>query len=230
MHLPKLPRARRDDLLTTNLDDEVVVYDPERKQAHSLNRVAVAVWHHSDGTQTIEDLQRLASDEIGTPVPPEAVWLALRKLERAHLLLDKVGGSPLTRREMLGKSARYGAMAMATPLIASALVPVAAAAVSPACTGQVCFEFTGGCNSRADCFCWTRFDLGGLCTPDFFCNDPDHPTCGPGNSCPGGSVCVINTCCGEGKCVPLSLECVPGVVSQPLTVSVGQTSAAGRRG
>jgi hypothetical protein len=125
-----LPRARRDDLLTTELDDEVVVYDPERKQAHCLNRTAVAVWHHCDGANGIADLQQLVSDEIGVPLDERGLWLALRKLERAHLLVDKLEPDGITRRLMLGKTGRFAGAALAVPILVSVLVPTAAAAAS----------------------------------------------------------------------------------------------------
>jgi hypothetical protein len=162
-----LPSARRDDLLTTKLDDEVVVYDPERKQAHSLNRVALAVWNHSDGAKTIEELQRAASEEVGVPVDQGAIWVALSKLEKANLLLGKVStAGAMTRRDMLGKAGRYGAMAVATPLIASALVPMAAAAAS-ACVGTTPPGTAGGhCSSgTATCQCVNRMTPSGPAAP-----------------------------------------------------------------
>jgi hypothetical protein len=125
-----LPRARRDDLLTTELDDEVVVYDPNRKQAHCLNKIAVAVWRRSDGSNSLSDLQRLVSQDVGAPVGKGGISLALRKLERAHLLVYGVEGDDLTRRQMLGKASRLAGATLAVPIVVSALVPTAAAAAS----------------------------------------------------------------------------------------------------
>src|SRR5205807_232216 len=131
----KSPQARKDNLLTAELEDEVVVYDPERKQAHSLNRTALAVWNHSDGQTSLSDLKERVSAEVGTPVSEAAVLLALRKLERAHLLAEKLGAiEPMTRRQVLGKAGRFGAAAMiATPVVLSTAVPGAAAGICSAC-------------------------------------------------------------------------------------------------
>lgn len=201
------PRARRDDLLTTNLEDEVVVYDPERKQAHSLNRVAVSVWKHSDGTKTIEDLQRLVSDDMGFPIDKESVALALRKLEKAHLLLEMVASSnPMTRREMLGKAGKLGATAMATPLIVSALVPIAAAATSPSCA--VACSTCGSiphCGPSGTCLCTTSISTGAcLCGENFVCGTT--ATCASDEDCTeaGFLFCQADQsgCCGAGVCVP----------------------------
>jgi coenzyme PQQ synthesis protein D (PqqD) len=132
------PKARR-DLLATSLEEEVVVYDPERQLAHSLNRTALAVWNRCNGHNSVTDLRRLVGAELGLPIDEGAVWLALRRLESAHLLvgtIDRAEG--VSRREMLRKAGRVGMAAVATPVVASVLVPVAAAAASgpsglPAC-------------------------------------------------------------------------------------------------
>jgi hypothetical protein len=76
-------------------------------------------------------LQRRVSLDVGAPVSEAAVWLALRKLERAHLLAERIGSSDaMTRRELLGQAGRFGAAAVAAPIVISALVPVSAAALS----------------------------------------------------------------------------------------------------
>jgi hypothetical protein len=127
------PRARTNELLRTDLADEVVIYDPDSKRAHSLNRLAAAVWKNCDGNNTLADLGQLVSAEIGSPIGETAIWAALRQLEHADLLaqrLDDVGGKTLGRREMLRKAGQIGAAAAITPVVASILVPTAAAAAS----------------------------------------------------------------------------------------------------
>lgn len=191
-----LPRARRGDLLTTKLDDEVVVYDPESKQAHSLNRLAVAVWNHSDGARTVEELQGVVSNEIGVAVDQAAIVGALRKLEKAHLVLDKVAATgPITRRQMLTRTGKFGAVAMATPLIASAFVPMAAAAASPG----TCTTGVPGCGSSPvcgnDCFCFESDAPTAVCFNDYFCSTA--VACSSSGDCPANFFCTTNTCCGS---------------------------------
>ncbi len=219
------PRARRDDLLTTKLDDEVVVYDPESKRAHSLNRLAVTVWNHADGSKSVDELRQAVSAEIGTPIDTTAVVSAIRKLERAHLLLNKVAAvGPMTRREMLTKSGKFGAAAMAVPLVASAFVPVAAAAASvvihPECSGSACGSFTPCSSSNPDCVCVA---LGGPAGPGGICV-PGSTSCGglvgcnaTDLSCPTGSVCGINTCCGTPVCLPAGLTAACPTTAAPIT-------------
>ena len=52
------PLARTTDLVTEELDDELLVYDEQRDVACSLNRSAALVWRHSNGKRTVADLVR----------------------------------------------------------------------------------------------------------------------------------------------------------------------------
>ena len=48
-----VPKARHNKLVIQELEDEVLVYDLERNQAHCLNRTAALIWEHCDGKQTV---------------------------------------------------------------------------------------------------------------------------------------------------------------------------------
>jgi hypothetical protein len=199
------PRKRRDDVLTTKLDDEVVIYDPETKQAHTLNRVAVSVWNHSEEASTVEDLREKVSEDIGASIEAAAILTALRRLERANLLVGKISSSgPMTRRDLLVKGGKLGAAAAVTPLIASALVPIAAAAASPTCSqAGSCGNFQDHICAHAPngttCYCWQTAEGGTFCGGDFFC--PPVSNCNVSGDCPG-TACVVNTCCGIPACSP----------------------------
>lgn len=129
----KLPQARL-DVLRTDLEGEVVLYDPDRHQAHSLNRAALAIWNHCDGHNTVASLERLVSDELGVPLEESAIRLGLQELERTHLLIQNFEDDDtkrLNRRAALKRAGRRLAVAaLASPVIMSALVPKPAAAVS----------------------------------------------------------------------------------------------------
>jgi hypothetical protein len=197
----KKPQARRSDVLTANLDDEVVVYDPERKKAHTLNRLALEVWNHADGTKSIADLQQLVSGALHTRVDRAVVLLALQKLEGAHLLVKKLDtASRLTRREILAKG---GKSALVTPLVVSALVPVAAAAQSPklCLTGTPCYpDVCATAPNGTICYCLETTEGVGDCGGNYTCTIP----CTSSLDCPTGWTCRINTCCGgsNGFCGP----------------------------
>jgi hypothetical protein len=128
------PQDRTSELLKTDLGEEVVIYDPESKRAHSLNHLAVSVWNHFDAQKSIPELTRVVSADVGRPIDASTIEDALRQLEQAQLLtrrVQEVGGKTLGRREMLRKAGQVGAAAVATPIVASILVPTAAAAASP---------------------------------------------------------------------------------------------------
>jgi hypothetical protein len=123
-----LPRARQDGLLEEAVGEELLLYDRESHTAHCLSPVAACVWRHCNGERDLAELAQLA----GTS--ENLVADVLREL-REKDLLD--AGPPLiqssipgeSRREAIGRVARYGAAA-ATPFIVSAAVATPAMASS----------------------------------------------------------------------------------------------------
>jgi hypothetical protein len=188
----------RRDLLATSLEDEVVVYDPRYNQAHSLNGVAVAVWKHAEAGVKLELLQSLVSDELGIPISKAAVQSALRQLEQAHLLTESATGieGSFSRREVLRKAGQYGAAAVvATPIIASALIPVAAAATS-VCVGPRP-PSTAGATCGPSCQCLVTLTQSGpgptACVEIIFNTVVLCGTPVPGQpfiQCPTGTICI----------------------------------------
>jgi hypothetical protein len=134
------PRSRTSDLVVKELGEELLVYDLTRQKAHSLNRVAAAVWRACDGTRGVAALQ-VAAGESGQAVPAEAVRYALQVLGRARLLEGPIEEGRLTRREVM---ARLGTAA-ALPLVTTIITPTAAQAVS------CLIENQGPCTTAAQC-------------------------------------------------------------------------------
>jgi len=139
------PQARTSDLVVKEVAEELLVYDLARQRAHSLNRVAAAVWRACDGTRGVAALG-VAAGESGQAVPVEAVQYALQVLGRARLLEGPVDEGGLTRRQVM---ARLGtAAAVALPLVTTIIAPTAAQAQSPAACLQ---ENEGPCTSVSQC-------------------------------------------------------------------------------
>ena len=148
------PQARTSELVVKRVGEEVLVYDLARHRAHSLNRVAAAVWRACDGTRGVSALGVAAARESGQAVPADSVRYALQVLGRARLLEGPVEEGGLTRREVM---ARLGtAAAVALPIVTTIVAPTAAQAVSckninQACTtteeccGTGCGPATAGC-------------------------------------------------------------------------------------
>src|SRR5262245_19716845 len=103
MHQP-VPRARSERLIVEELEDELLVYDLDRHRAHSLNPSAALVWRHCDGRASVAEVATLLEQQLGLPRDEEVVWLALRRLQSAHLLHDRLAeesGAQPSRRTLV---------------------------------------------------------------------------------------------------------------------------------
>ena len=119
-----IPRARTERLLIQAVGGELVVYDLERQEAHSLNQTAALVFQHCDGRTSLAQLANLLHQELDLPVDEGLVVTALNQLERAHLLQDAAG---LTAGQ---KVALAGAVALLVPVVHTLIAPSPAAAYS----------------------------------------------------------------------------------------------------
>jgi hypothetical protein len=167
-----VPQARVEGLVIQELTDEVLVYDLDRHRAHSLNRTAALVWRHCDGRTTVAQMAALLEQELAAPAGEEAIWIALQRLARAHLLaerapvLGRTTGS--SRRALLRGLAMMGGLAVITSIVAPEAH--AAGSLSAPCTKNKdcfsnhccnCVDGTTGCvsdcgsggGSRCDVFC-----------------------------------------------------------------------------
>ena len=134
------PSARTERLVVETVEDEVLVYDLDRDEAHSLDRAAAAVWRACDGRRDVAELASVVGAELGKPPSQELIWSALGRLEECHLLAGEAGcpmpGPDLSRRQALVRIGATGAAAgLALPVIKSIVAPDPAAAGSVACSG-----------------------------------------------------------------------------------------------
>ena len=156
----RVPKARKDQLIVQQANDETLVYDLRSDKAHCLNLTAAAVWKSCDGKTTVADMVRQLGGELGGPVDEEVIWLALTQLEKFNLLDEKLT-KPVTvvgmsRREL---AKRLGTAAViALPLVISIVAPTAAHALT--CPPS------GGTNVPPGCPC----NGGGNCLPGKACS------------------------------------------------------------
>jgi hypothetical protein len=129
------PEARREGILSEELDGELLLYDVSTNVAHALAPVAATVWRSCDGAALLE---RIAAS---TDLALETVALAVAQLAERGLLVDPPTlelGSPEsvgpTRREAVTRVARTGGAAFGAALIASVAVGPALAAASTTCS------------------------------------------------------------------------------------------------
>lgn len=165
------PTARHEKLIIKELDDETLVYDLERDEAHCLNQTSALVWKYCDGRTTIEEIAVRVSNELNETVDPKVVWLALAQLRKKKLLAERLPRTTsgldrprISRRELALRLGR--AMVIALPLITTIAAPTPASA--------------GSC---------------GNCAP----GGPFPDCCPVGCPCQGPSVCCSGVC-SAGSC------------------------------
>ena len=147
--LRQAPLARHEGLVIRKLPDEVLVYDLERDKAHSLNGTAAMVWRQCDGKTPPREIAHRLQLELARPIKENLVWLALRQLEKTHLLAESPGFPPekagMSRRDMV--RALGIAAAVTVPVITSIVSPTAVQAASCLPAGQACSTGTQCCSN-----------------------------------------------------------------------------------
>jgi hypothetical protein len=150
----RLPRARTRDLVISDVDDETLVYDVERDQAHCLNHTAAFIWNRCDGKTTVREAAQALRSEFGMPVDEDIVRLALKQLERFRLIEPGRKSPALSRRDLMLK---YAPAALALPVIISIVAPTPAQSGSCGGQGAPCGGSNplccAGCNCDGTCFC-----------------------------------------------------------------------------
>lgn len=143
----KHPKARTTDLLTTELDGELLVYDRDSDRALCLNPTAAGIWRHADGTHSVEQLAEILSREAGLPLDTEVVWYALARLQRAGLL-EEAPARPEPQRCTRRQLARRLGVTVAF----SSLVPAITAIVAPtAAEAATCRALNSSCTANSQC-------------------------------------------------------------------------------
>jgi hypothetical protein len=190
------PQARQDQLLMREVGDELVVYDQERHRAHRLNRTAALVWRHCDGQTTVAELAELLHHEFNLPANEEVIWLALDRLEKAHLLQERLPRSTkaagVSRRQVMRRLGRTAAVAL-LPVVATLVAPTPAMAQTVQPGQAQCCRYApavqgGTCGTQTRCFSNQQ------CVP----NDPNgRQGCpAPASGCKWDSCTNVTSCSG----------------------------------
>ena len=171
------PTARQAGLIVKELEDETLVYDLERDEAHCLNQTAALVWKHCDGRASVGEIATRIGNELNETVDPNVVWLALAQLRKRRLLAERIprrahrlpagaSGPRISRRELALKLGKV--MVIALPLITTIASPRAASAgasCDPSCgippTAICC---PTGCPCTTGAPCCTGVCSAGSCT------------------------------------------------------------------
>ena len=152
MRTQSFPKARSSDLIVEDHNEELLVYDRRSDVAHCLTRVAALVWRSCDGQTELEGLVRIVGALDFDGDAEDLTLRALAELAEKGLLEDTYSaGEGVSRRRVLKRMAGASMAAIAAPLVVSAAVPTAQAALSPACrtATQTCTSATN--NQPGDC-------------------------------------------------------------------------------
>jgi hypothetical protein len=167
------PLARVADLVTTELNGEVLVYDLERDHIHHLGPLTATVWRLCTGKRSLPDLVLGCAD---AKVREADILEAMARLEAAHLLASPLpaalGARRQSRRRLLRQAAIAGGV---SATLVSISAPDAAAAVSGCMPAD--------CDDRNEC-------TEDICTPDGRCLHT--PRFGPCNG--GAGICEAGNC------------------------------------
>ena len=140
-------------ILERTIGAETVVYDPAAHRAYCLGAVASAVWRSWKPGASVSRIASQVAAEIGEPVEPMAVALALRRLERAGLQRPTPAargddirsmGPAAGRREALRRVA-----ALAGLTVAVLAVPAPEAVACSVQAGQPCQSSSQCCPNAA---------------------------------------------------------------------------------
>lgn len=182
------PLARKTDLVTKEVADEVLVYDLKTHQAHCLNQTAALIWKYCDGQRSVSDIAVLMQQEMNTPVDEAVVWLALDRFGKSDLLAQEIAKpetvAGISRRQMMR---RIGWTAVMVPLVTSIIAPTAEAANTCTQTGLVCSNPNNMCCNK----CCSGSTLRCANTSGSFRATGDN--CSNGGQCCSG-VCSSGTC------------------------------------
>ncbi len=154
-----LPRARQEGLLEEAVDAELILYDQSSHIAHCLSPIAAAVWRHCNGRCDVDALAQLVG------VSDDLVANVLQELEAKDLLdgeqqLEQ-GDVRISRRDALGRAARYGVAATAGSLVVSAIASTPAMASSGTffCSSETASESDICCLCINANFCFSQLSV-----------------------------------------------------------------------
>jgi hypothetical protein len=160
------PVVRSKDLVTQEVEDELLVYDPRSKDAHRLAPLAAVVFASADGNRSVTDIARLAGERLGEAVEVGRVEQALAELEARELIVVD-GRAGVTRGAFLRRTA---VAAASVPLVASIATPAYGADASPPLSN---LSFVAAAFQVGTTVYWMKWGMGA----DTGLPDP-NPECG----------------------------------------------------
>lgn len=183
----KLPKARVENIVVQEFDNELLIYNLISNKALCLNETSKLVWQVCDGKNSVVEISELVGQKLKSPISEDVIWLALEVLEKENLIengeqfSNHFGGR--SRREVIRKVG-LGTM-IALPVIASVIAPSSVLAAS--CGTVLEFDM---CSVDTDC----RTCCCSIAAPG-------SKTCIPTLSQAPTSLCFANCQCASNSCI-----------------------------
>ena len=147
---PPLPKARQNNILTEEIDGELMLYDQDEHRAFNLNPTTALTWRRLDGRTTVEEMTQILRRELNDMADEDLVWSAVDELEKFGLLEEASGrsgdASRMSRRQVISRLGLVGAMSLLIPVVSSIVSPQAAAAAPRSDEGAP-DQSGGGCGT-----------------------------------------------------------------------------------
>lgn len=168
----RFPLARTRDLITQNLEDELLIYDCRINKALSLNKVSKFVWENCDGSNDLSALAEKIGRSLSHPITEEAIWMAIDQLKKEDLM-ESVGEEStrfdgISRRELIRKVGLTSAVAL--PMICAIIAPSAAHAQSIGllANGTSCSANSECSSNKCQGVCCSSISNPGANAPGYF--------------------------------------------------------------
>ncbi len=205
MQTNNYPRSRKNDIVTQDIKDEMMIYDLNTNKAFHLNQTSAFVWSACDGNNSVSQIAQQLSIELKTFVSEDFIWLTLNELIKMNLLESDKFTKTFTRFNRREMVKRIGTASMiALPVVSSLVAPTSADAQS------TCVNLGGTCTTSAQCCATVNFfticnsvndcelcdfeaggtvDTGGNCDPNQTPNVCCSGICNPFAFTPLGGIC-----------------------------------------
>ena len=134
-----LPVARKDEIVSREVEGELLIYDRLRDEAHCLNASAAAIWKRCDGRTTVSQIAQSIALQCGGSPDEKLVQLGLDELGERHLLQHarpRAARPTLARREAVRRIGLGAAIAL--PIVITITAPTPAQAGSCRGGGASC--------------------------------------------------------------------------------------------
>lgn len=118
------PKARQEDLVIQELENEVLIYDIKSNKCFCLNETLKLIWQFCDGKNPVDEISNLMSRKLKNLVSENFILLGLYELDRENLLEKnnaELAFLKSSRREIIKKIGFASIIAL--PIISSIVAP-----------------------------------------------------------------------------------------------------------